>query len=312
MSAQQRKIDQTRAYGLSDQRQTKLSRLEIERLLKQALAEDKGKKGDITVKALFPKNFSINGKVIAKSSGVICGLDIARMVFQILSPLIKVEQLVQEGERVKPGQIVAKIEGPVREVLIGERTALNFLQRLSGIATITRKFVQSAGQAKILDTRKTTPNLRILEKYAVRIGGGINHRFGPSDLILIKDNHLAALQKTKKISKIQAIRLAISLARKKVGTKQLIEVEITNWQEAMVAYQAGADILMFDNASSEEVRKFVANLGKDRKKVILEWSGGINLEKIRRIRPLLVDWISVGKLTHSAPALDFSLKILPK
>ncbi|HOL67859.1 MAG TPA: carboxylating nicotinate-nucleotide diphosphorylase, partial [bacterium] len=276
------------------------------RVIRQALGEDLGKKGDLTVAALFPKNFPVKSSLIAKSNGILCGRDVFAMVFTTLSWRFQIKWLAGEGEEIEPGQVVAEITGPVRETLMAERTALNFLQRLSGIATLTRRFVQEAGnRVKILDTRKTTPNLRLLEKYAVRVGGGLNHRFGLFDLVLIKDNHLTALQQEKCISKNQAISLSVEVARKKSKNRP-VEIEVNSLQEALTAYHSGASIIMFDNARPDDIKRF-ARLVRAGRKVILEWSGGVTLENLKRIRQLPVDWVSVGALTHSAVAVDFSL-----
>ena len=282
----------------------------LERIIRQALREDLGKKGDITVAGLFSSNPVVSARLMAKGAGIICGTQVFSRVFQFLSKKFHFRFFVKEGEKVKPGQLVAEVCGPVKEMLICERTALNFLQHLSGIATLTRCFVQAAGsRIKILDTRKTTPNLRLLEKYAVRIGGGVNHRSGLFDSILIKDNHITALSLERNVSREKAINLSVQQARKKFGCRYPVEVEVNSFRQALTAYQAGADIIMFDNTSPGTVKKFARIIRKKGRKVILEWSGGVTLQNLKKIRSLPIDWVSVGRLTHSAPALDFSLKI---
>ncbi len=287
---------------------TQLNKKVVEKIIKDALKEDIGK-GDITTSSLFNKNFKVEAVLISKSNGVLCGSEVFKSVFLSLSPSFSFKFFFRDGEKIKKGDIVAEIYGPVKELLKGERTALNFIQRLSGIATETKKMVEKTeGKVKIYDTRKTTPNLRILEKYAVKTGGGYNHRFGLYDAILIKDNHIKALMEKEGIDKISAIILGIERCKKRTGGKVKIEVEVENFKEAVAAYKSGADIIMFDNAKKEEVLKFRKFL-KGKKKVEIEWSGNVSLKKIEKIRKLPVDRVSVGYITHSAKALDFSLKI---
>lgn len=283
---------------------------ELDRLVQAALKEDIGG-GDITTATLFPENPRVTAELLAKADGVVCGLQVLKQVFLALSPSFSFRLFFRDGAEVKKGSRVLRLRGPLRELLMGERTALNFLQHLSGIATRTRQFVQKAGRRmQILDTRKTTPLLRILEKQAVRAGGGRNHRSGLFDMILIKDNHLAGYMKIHHLGKEEAIAEAVRAAKCKASGRYLVEVEVGNCNQARVAYQAGADIVMFDNAGPAEVRKFAKILRGKKRKVIVEWSGGVDLKNIPSLRQLPVDWVSVGSLTHSAPALDFSLKIL--
>jgi len=280
----------------------------VEKIIKEALKEDIGK-GDITTSSLFNKNFKLEAVLISKNNGILCGVEVFKSVFLSLSSNFSFKFFFKDGDKIKKGDIVAEIYGPVKELLKGERTALNFIQRLSGVATETKKLVEKTeGKVKIYDTRKTTPNLRILEKYAVKTGGGYNHRFGLYDVILIKDNHISALMEKEEIDKISAIILGIERCKKRTGGRVKIEVEVGNFKEAVAAYQAGADIIMFDNAKKEEVLKFRKFL-KGKKKVEIEWSGNVSLKKIEEIRKLPVDRVSVGYITHSAKALDFSLKI---
>lgn len=282
----------------------------IDRIIKEALKEDIGK-GDITTSSLFDKNFKIKAFLFAKQDGVLCGLEVFRRVFEVLSPSFVFKFHFKDGDKIRKGSIIGEITGPVKELLKGERTALNFLQRMSGIATETRKLVEkSKGKVKIYDTRKTTPNLRILEKYAVKTGGGENHRMGLYDMVLIKDTHIAALMEKEGIDKIEAISLSIKRARKHCKGKVKIEIEVNNYKQALVAYREGADIIMFDNADERDVFKFKRFL-KEKKKVEIEWSGNVSLRKVERISKLPVDRVSAGYITHSAKAIDFSLKILP-
>jgi len=287
---------------------TQLNKKVVEKIIKDALKEDIGK-GDITTSSLFNKNFKVKAVLISKSNGILCGVEVFKNVFLSLSSNFSLRFFFKDGDKIKKGDIVAEIYGPVKELLKGERTALNFIQRLSGIATETKKMVEKTeGKVKIYDTRKTTPNLRILEKYAVKTGGGYNHRFGLDNMVLIKDNHIKALMRKEGVDKISAIILGIERSKKRTGGKVKIEVEVENFKEGIAAYKSGADIIMFDNAKKEEVLKFRKFL-KGKKKVEIEWSGNVSLKKIEEIKKLPVDRVSVGYITHSAKALDFSLKI---
>ena len=287
---------------------TQLNKKVVEKIIKDALKEDIGK-GDITTSSLFNKNFKVKAVLISKSNGILCGVEVFKNVFLSLSSNFSFRFFFKDGDKIKKGNIVAEIYGSVKELLKGERTALNFIQRLSGIATETKKMVEKTeGKVKIYDTRKTTPNLRILEKYAVKTGGGYNHRFGLDNMVLIKDNHIKALMRKEGVDKISAIILGIERSKKRTGGKVKIEVEVENFKEAVSAYKSGADIIMFDNAKKEEVLKFRKFL-KGKRKVEIEWSGNVSLKKIEEIKKLPVDRVSVGYITHSAKALDFSLKI---
>ncbi|MCX8082310.1 MAG: carboxylating nicotinate-nucleotide diphosphorylase [bacterium] len=281
----------------------------IKKLIKKALREDRGKK-DITTSFLFEKNFTVDAVLTAKEEGIICGIDIFKNVFLTLSPSFRFKFYVKEGGYVHKGQKVAEVKGPLKELLTGERTALNFLQHLSGIATLTKRFVEKAGNINVYDTRKTIPLLRTLEKYAVKVGGGRNHRFGLFDMVLIKDNHITAIMKSNGLNKKSAISYAIEKIKRKAKGRYKIEVEVGDFNEAVAGYKSGADIIMFDNADKKELQKFVKYLGKDRKKVIIEWSGNIDIDTIEKIKNLPLDRVSIGAITHSAKALDFSLKIL--
>jgi nicotinate-nucleotide pyrophosphorylase (carboxylating) len=283
---------------------------DIQGLIKKALQEDTGS-GDVTSRFMFDENFPVSAVLTAKGSGIICGIDIFRSVFLVLSPAFTFRFSVEDGAKVNRNLLVAEIKGPVKEMLAGERTALNFLQHLSGIATLTKQFVEKAGKVDVYDTRKTTPLLRKLEKYAVKTGGGRNHRFGLYDMVLIKDNHISAFMQRKKIkNRVEAIRQSVGGVKAKAKDRYKIEVEVEDFYEARAGFLAGADIIMFDNAGVKELKRFVNLLGEKRKDVIIEWSGNVDIKTIERIKSLPVDRVSVGVLTHSAKALDFSLKVL--
>ena len=266
-------------------------------LIKEALIED-GVDNDITTLNLVSKDKMLTGSFIVKATGVVSGIDVAKEVFKQINPRIKMEILKANGTFVNRGDVIATIEGPMRDILRGERVALNFLQRMSGIAATTAKFVQElAGtNCKILDTRKTAPLLRVFERQAVRDGGGENHRFNLSDRVLIKDNHIAASG---------SIQDAVSTLRKAVGRGMIIEVEVETLDEFMEALNTSADVIMLDNMSNEVMKKCV-ELNEGKKK--LEASGNMELKKVRSVALLGVDYISVGSLTHSYKALDISLK----
>lgn len=266
-------------------------------LIKEALIED-GVDNDITTLNLVSKDKMLTGSFIVKATGVVSGIDVAKEVFKQINPRIKMEILKANGTFVNRGDVIATIEGPMRDILRGERVALNFLQRMSGIAATTAKFVQElAGtNCKILDTRKTAPLLRDFERQAVRDGGGENHRFNLSDRVLIKDNHIAASG---------SIQDAVNILRKAVGRGMIIEVEVETLDEFMEALNTSADVIMLDNMSNEVMKKCV-ELNEGKKK--LEASGNMELKKVRSVALLGVDYISVGSLTHSYKALDISLK----
>jgi nicotinate-nucleotide pyrophosphorylase (carboxylating) len=266
------------------------------------LAEDIGR-GDITTQATVPEGVRGMGKFLAKEDLVVCGLGVAEAVFQILdaeSPGI--DAFVDEGGFVESGTVFGTLSGFADVLLTGERVALNLMQRMSGIATLSRKFAEAVEgtEAKIVDTRKTTPGLRMLEKYAVTVGGCKNHRFGLDDGVLIKDNH---------IELAGGIKEAISSAKEKVGHLHKIEIEIGNWAELREAIEAGADIVMLDNQTPEEAAKLVEMARNLNPNVLLEASGGMNLDTVRSYAEAGVDLISVGMLTHSARAMDISFKI---
>jgi len=270
-----------------------------EETLRAWLLEDLGH-GDLTSQLVVPEDLQGQAEILAKAEGVIAGLPVAQAVFALADPRIAFTPLVAEGERVGPGQEVARLEGPLRGILAGERLALNLLQRLSGIATLTRAYVEAlqGTKAQVLDTRKTTPGLRALEKYAVRVGGGKNHRFGLFDGILLKENHLRA-----------AGGVAQAVRRAKAGAPHYlkVEVEVTSLAELEEALEAGADLILLDNFSVEDLREAVRRVGG---RVPLEASGNMTLERARQAAEAGVDYVSVGALTHSAKALDLSLLVV--
>jgi nicotinate-nucleotide pyrophosphorylase (carboxylating) len=276
----------------------------VDMLISMALAEDLGERGDMTTQAISGDGNlkEAHADLIAKSAGVVAGLEIFVRVFQRAAPPVTVELLLQDGNAVAPRQKIAHLFGAAASILTSERTALNFLQRLSGIATLTRKFVEAAAStnAKILDTRKTTPGWRLLEKYAVRCGGGANHRFGLHDMFLVKENHIAAAGGIT-----AAVRRCREFSRK-YQRQWRLEVEARNLTDVEEAMRAGADQIMLDNMPLEAMRQAVQLVGG---RVPLEASGNVTLANVRAIAETGVDFISIGALTHSAPAMDFSLLI---
>lgn len=276
----------------------RIDRVLFKDIVSRALREDIGA-GDITTQSVVPENYVSAGFVRAKEPGVVAGLDVAGEVFLQLRPDISWLPAVNDGERVAAGQLLAKVEGDARAILAGERVALNFLQRMSGIATRTARLVGiiAGEKAKLVDTRKTTPGLRVLEKYAVRAGGGHNHRFGLYDAILIKDNH---------IKMAGGITEAVARARSLAPFRMGIEVEVESLEGLDEAVRAGADIVMLDNMDPPEMKRAVEQAGG---RVLLEASGGISEENIRAVAETGVDFISVGGLTHSVKSLDLSLDV---
>jgi nicotinate-nucleotide pyrophosphorylase (carboxylating) len=275
--------------------------ISIEKVLINALEEDIGG-GDVTTHSLISEDQISEASIIAKEEFIVAGIFFAQRIFQLLDPGVKFRILKKDGKSVKKGDIIAKIRGKSRSILSAERTALNFLQRLSGIATYTARYVKALEgyKVKIVDTRKTAPGLRYFDKYAVKIGGGFNHRFGLSDGILIKDNHIAA---------VGSITKAIKLAQKKAHHLLKIEVEVKTLSEVQEALSAGVDAIMLDNMPVDKMKKAVSLIRSKNAKVIIEASGNINLKNIREIAKTGVDIISIGALTHSAPAADITLKV---
>jgi nicotinate-nucleotide pyrophosphorylase (carboxylating) len=283
----------------------------VQRILLLALAEDLNEpgdpnllfpdpaRGDITSQATLPPTATLEGRITAKAEGVIAGLPVAQTVFHLVDSAIVFKALVQDGTRVEPSTLLAEVSGPGRALLAAERPALNFLGRMSGTATLTHKFVQAVAgtQAVILDTRKTAPGLRHIDKYAVRMGGGHNHRAGLYDKILIKDNH---------IDGADGIRPAVEGVRSRYGTRYPVEVEVKNLDELRTALALPVDRIMLDNMDLTTMRQAVA-LAAGR--VPLEASGNVTLDTVRSIAETGVDFISSGALTHSAPVLDISMRL---
>jgi nicotinate-nucleotide pyrophosphorylase (carboxylating) len=278
------------------------SRPQIEEIIDRALAEDLGK-GDVTTEALISGDQQGTGFIVAKKEGILAGTEAAEQVFHRVDPELKVEILLEDGARVRPGSKVARVSGSIASILKAERVALNFLQRLSGIASETNRYVAGVEglPVRIMDTRKTTPGLRLLEKYAVRVGGGENHRVNLGDGILIKDNHLAALR-----SQGLNIKEIITRARQNAPQQLKIEVEVETVSEALEAVEAGADIVMLDNMNLDDMRKAVKSIHG---RALIEASGGITLDNVRAVAETGVDFISIGALTHSTRALDISLEL---
>lgn len=277
-----------------------LAEAEIRRVVAVALAEDIGS-GDVTTQATVPEDAQVSAAMVARENLVLAGVALAEAAFRALSVKVKIEKLAKDGARLPAGASILRVSGPARTILTAERVALNFVQRLSGVATLTAQFVQAiAGtKAQILDTRKTTPGLRLLEKYAVTCGGGHNHRAGLHDRVLIKDNHLAALRDEKP----NAIAAAVKRAREKYP-KLLVEVEADTLDQVDQAVEAGADIILLDNMNLVQLRLAVTRIGGRSKS---EASGGVNLSTVHSIAQTGVDYISVGALTHSARAVDIAL-----
>jgi nicotinate-nucleotide pyrophosphorylase (carboxylating) len=272
----------------------------VEHLIKAALEEDIGP-GDITTMSTIDRKATATGLFRAKGNGVVAGLLVIEKVFSFIDPAVRVQCLARDGDVVTKGQVVAEAEGPTRSLLLGERTALNFLQRLSGTATLARQYVEAVKDfpCKIIDTRKTTPGFRTLEKYAVRVGGATNHRLGLYDAALLKDNHIAAAG---------SIADAVRQVRSHAPFMAKVEVECTNVDQVKEAIKAGADVIMLDNMNIEQMAEAVRVVAK---RAGVEASGGITMKTVREVAATGVDFISVGALTHSAPSLDFNMKIQP-
>jgi nicotinate-nucleotide pyrophosphorylase (carboxylating) len=272
----------------------------LRRLVERALDEDLGR-GDVTSDLLVPSDVEARAVVRSRGEGVVAGLDVAALVFEAADPRVKFTALTADGSKVARGQDVAVVSGPARGVLRGERVALNFLQRLSGVATLTARYVEAirGSRARIIDTRKTTPGLRAIEKYAVRAGGGFNHRRDLSDAMLIKDNHLAAIA-----ARGLSLADAVKKARESMPHTLKVEIEVDRLDQIPEALAAGADIILLDNMSTEDLRRAVVLIDG---RAITEASGGVGLTTVREIAATGVDVISVGALTHSAPVLDIGL-----
>jgi len=271
---------------------------QIEQLIKIALEEDIGA-GDLTTLSTVPPEAGGKGLFRAKRDCVVAGLFLLEKIFSLLDGKIRVKCLCRDGDQVAKGTVVAEAAGPMRGLLMGERTALNFLQRLSGTATLTRRYVEAVKgfPCKIIDTRKTTPGLRTLEKFAVRMGGGTNHRLGLYDAGLVKDNHIVAAG---------SIAQAVKDVRRHAPFMAKVEVECSDLKQVQAALDAGADVIMLDNMGTKEMAEAVRLINK---RAWVEASGGITIEHVGEVAKAGVDFISVGALTHSAPAVDFNMKI---
>jgi len=294
----------------------------IEQLVTLAIEEDFGS-GDVTSEAIVPRDARIEARVVMREPGVVAGLPVAEYVFHRTSSEIEFAARANDGDRVEAGAVIAEVCGPARPILAAERLALNFLQRLSGIATITRGCVEAVKphRAQVMDTRKTTPGWRYLEKYAVRAGGGVNHRMGLYDMALIKDNHLALLGLAGTRSRAASehgdagpIARAVKTTRRHTGESMRVEVEADTLEQVREALAAGADIILLDNMSIENMKQAVRLVAEweippGRPRPLTEASGGITVDRIREVAATGVDRISLGFLTHSAPALDIGLDI---
>lgn len=288
----------------------------IRRLIELALSEDIGKK-DITTETIIG-DVKVKAVIVSKDDGIIAGLKTTKAAFRHVSKNTRFREQVKDGDKLHKNQIIVHLEGKAKDILTAERTALNFLNHLSGIATLTSKYVEKVKpyECKILDTRKTTPVLRELEKHAVRMGGGYNHRKGLYDMVLIKDNHLKLVSSDFKIKRL------VDSIRKKVPKGIKIEVEVNSLEEFKQVYDCGVDIIMLDNMSLNDIRKavdwgklkntprFPGAKAKTKKTILLEASGGINLSNVRDIAKTGVDRISIGEITHSAPVFDTSLEVI--
>ncbi len=290
------------AYSVKQSTENKRELLSI---IDLALAEDLGY-GDVTSEALIPPELQGKAIILAKARGILAGGEVAREVFLRVDPSLNIELLIKDGAKLRPGDIIATISGRVISILKAERVAINFLQRLSGIASQTARYVARTHglSAKVTDTRKTTPGLRLLEKQAVRSGGGQNHRMHLGDGILIKDNHLVALRALG-----MSLKDIIARAKEHAPSDLKVEVEVTTAQEALEATEAGADIVLLDNMSADKMRPIMSLIGG---RVKTEASGGINLTNVRAAAMTGVDIVSIGALTHSPKALDISLELEPQ
>ena len=274
-------------------------KLHVDELIKMALAEDISNE-DVTTNAVMPEYKKGTVDLICKQEGVICGLGVFARAFALLDPATEVKLFKEDGDEVKKGELLATVTGDIRVLLSGERTALNYLQRMSGIATATRRVVKllEGCKTRLLDTRKTTPNMRIFEKYAVKVGGGVNHRYNLSDGILLKDNHIGAAG---------SIAAAVKAAREYAPFVRKVEVEVENLNMCRQALDAGADIIMLDNMSVEDMSAAVKMIGG---RAVTEISGNVTAQTIPSIKKVGADFVSSGAITHSAGILDLSLKNL--
>lgn len=270
-------------------------------MIRLALKEDV-RTGDITSAWTIPADQKQKARLIAKESGVLAGLSIIDLVFQELKETVSVTLYKQDGDAVVAGDLIAELSGTTRALLTGERTLLNFIQQLSGVATITARYVEAlkAGSTHVLDTRKTIPGFRTLQKYAVRAGGGLNHRMGLFDMVLVKDNHIAACG---------GVLEALAVVKKNNKSSVRVEIEVENLDDLKRLLHQGVDVIMLDNMDNETMAKAVQIVRESGDKVQLEASGNMNLERLREIATIGVDFVSVGALTHSVKALDISMRV---
>jgi nicotinate-nucleotide pyrophosphorylase (carboxylating) len=275
---------------------------QLREIARRALDEDLGA-GDVTTQLLVPAHVRVNARMVARRAGVVCGLPLARAVFLVIDPRLEVQLDVADGQLVDAGDALLTVRGPARGVLSAERVALNFVGRLSGIASLTRRYVEAVAgtDARVVDTRKTTPGLRALEKYAVRCGGGHNHRFGLSDGFMLKDNHRAALAAAG-----HDLVAAVQAARERLGHGVAMTIEVDEVDQIGDALEAGADVILLDNMTPDQLDLAVREIDGE---ALTEASGGMTLESVRAAAETGVDLISVGALTHSAPALDVALDL---
>ncbi len=275
------------------------TRINIDRYIMNALQEDITSE-DVTTNAIMPEERQGKAELICKEDGVICGLEVFKRTFELLDDTAEFEAYVKDGDEVKKGQLMGIIKGDIKALLTGERTALNYLQRMSGIATFTRSCVAmlEGKKTKLLDTRKTTPNMRAFEKYAVKVGGATNHRYNLSDGVLIKDNHIGAAG---------SITKAVAMAKEYAPFVRKIEVEVETLEQLDEALAAGADIIMLDNMDNDTMREAVRRVAG---RAETECSGNVTRERLTEIAEIGVDFVSSGALTHSAPIMDISLKNL--
>ncbi|MFC1679510.1 carboxylating nicotinate-nucleotide diphosphorylase [Elusimicrobiota bacterium] len=279
----------------------------IRTMVRRALREDLGSRGDVTTKHFLDSGRSYGARMVAKRAGVLCGTPVAAEVFRQACPRARVSWKMRDGARLRPGTLIAQIRGP-RGILTAERTSLNFIQHLSGIATLTSAYVAAARgtRARIYDTRKTLPGWRLLAKYAVRVGGGRNHRMGLHDMAMLKDNHLAGLGASGEPSPEDLARVR---AFRRRYPRLPIEIEAKDEAEVRLALALGADVVMLDNMGTAALRRHIRSIRKLSPRTEIEISGGVDLRTVGRLARLGPDRISIGRLTHSAPALDISMKL---
>ena len=270
-------------------------------MIRLALAEDV-RTGDVTSLWTIPANQTEHARLIAKEDGVLAGLPVIELVFQELKANVKVTLHKADGDVVKKGDLIAELDGTTRELLTGERTLLNFIQQLSGVATVAHRFQEAlkAGKTRVLDTRKTIPGFRTMQKYAVRVGGGSNHRMGLFDMVLVKDNHIAACG---------GVLEALAVVKKNNTQNLMVEMEVENLEELRSLLNKGVDVIMLDNMSNEMMAEALQIIRESGDKVLVEGSGNMALERAKEIATLGLDFISVGALTHSVKALDISMRI---